>query len=73
MNTITYSMVQTQSEDSSIRDNVTDWVRVVILEHTETLVTLVSFETFDQSDKKTWPDQQKGKYIDKNNDKDKYI
>ena len=66
-------MVQTQSEDSSIHDNVTDWVRVVILEHTETLVTLVTFETFDQSDKKTWPDQQKGKYIDKNNDKDKYI
>ena len=35
--------------------------------------TLVTFKTFDQSDKKTWPDQQKGKYIDKNNDKDKYI
>ena len=30
---------------------------------------LVTFETFDQSDEETWPDQQKEN--DKNNDKDK--
>ena len=29
---------------------------------------LVTFETFDQSDEGTWPDQQK----DNNKDKDKY-
>ena len=29
------------------------------------------FETFDQSDKKTWPDQQKDKYKDKYKDKHK--
>ena len=36
---------------------------------------LVSFETFDQSDEGTWPDQQKDNDNDKdkNNDKDKYI
>ena len=35
------------------------------------------FETFDQSDEGTWPDQQKDKVIDKYKDnytdKDKYI
>ena len=40
---------------------------------------LLTFETFDQSDEKTWPDQQKDndedKYKDKDNDNDnvKYI
>ena len=38
---------------------------------------LVTFETFDQSDEETWPDQKKDndkdKYKDKDNDKDKYI
>ena len=38
---------------------------------------LVTFETFDQSDDLTWPDQQKNndknKYEDRDNDKDKYI
>ena len=38
---------------------------------------LVTFETFDQGDEETWPDQQKDndkdKYKDKDNDKDKYI
>ena len=38
---------------------------------------LVTFETFDQSDEGTWPDQQKDneKYEDKDkdNDKDNYI
>ena len=41
------------------------------------LETFVTFETFDQSDKRTWHDQQKdndkGKYKDKDNDNDKYI
>ena len=31
---------------------------------------LVTFETFDQSDEWTWPDQQKYKYKDKYKDKD---
>ena len=39
--------------------------------------SLVTFETFDQSDEGTWPDQKKDndkdKYKDKDNDKDKYI
>ena len=38
---------------------------------------LVTFETFDQRDEKTWPDQKedndKDKDKDKDNDKDKYI
>ena len=35
----------------------------------------MTFETFDQSDEGTWPDQKKDKdkYKDKHNDKDKYI
>ena len=37
----------------------------------------MTFETFDQSDEETWPDQKKhndkDKYKDKDNDKDKYI
>ena len=42
-------------------------------------IRLVTFETFDQSDEETWPDQKKDndkdKYThnDKDNDKDKYI
>ena len=39
-------------------------------EHLQSL-RLLTFETFDQSDEKTWPDQQKNK--DKDNDDDKYI
>ena len=54
--------------------------------HSETSIRerserLVTFKTFDQSDKETWPDQKKDndkdddkdKYKDKDNDKDKYI
>ena len=45
-------------------------------EHLQSL-TLLTFETFDQSDEKTWPDQQKDndkdKYKDNDNDNDKYI
>ena len=35
----------------------------------------MNFETFDQSDEVTWPDQKKDndKDKDKDNDKDKYI
>ena len=37
----------------------------------------MTFETFDQSEEGTWPDQKKyndnDKYKDKDNDKDKYI
>ena len=38
----------------------------------EQSLRLLNFETFDQSDEKTWPDQQKKKH-EKNNDDDKYI
>ena len=43
-------------------------------EHLQSLI-LLTFETFDQSDEKTWPDQQKDndKDKDKYNDNDKYI
>ena len=47
-------------------------------EHLQSL-RLLTFETFDQSDEKTWPDQQKNnnedkdKYKDNDNDNDKYI
>ena len=55
--------------------------RHIHLENTfkERLQSRVTFETFDQSDEGTWPDQQKDidkdKYKDKDkyNDKDKYI
>ena len=44
---------------------------------TEWPYRLVTFETLDQSDEETWPDQKKyndkDKYKDKDNDKDKYI
>ena len=37
----------------------------------------MTIETFDQSDERTWPDQQKDndkyKYKDKDNDEEKYI
>ena len=50
---------------------------LLFLEHTEWPKRLVTFETFDQSDEETWPDQQKDndkdKGKDKDNDKDKYI
>ena len=45
--------------------------------HTEWPQSLVTFETFDQSDEETWPDQKKYNDKDKckykDNDKDKYI
>ena len=37
----------------------------------ERSLRLLTFETFDQSDEKTWPDQQKNN--EKDNDDDKYI
>ena len=67
--------------DSSIGDLVTHWVT-----HSDTFwktqqQRLVTFETFDQSDEETWPDQIKNndkdkdehKDKDEDNDKDKYI
>ena len=41
----------------------------------EQSLRLLTFETFDQGDEKTWPDQQKDNGEDKDNDKDndKYI
>ena len=33
---------------------------------------LVTFETFDQGDEETWPDQPKDHDKDKDNDKDKH-
>ena len=57
---------------------VSKWVRDLLKNTTtEWPETLVTFETFDQSDEETWPDQQKDndkdKYKDKYNDKDKHI
>ena len=51
----------------------------LILEHTERSQTLVTFETFDQRDDKTWSDWQNDNDKDKSkgkingNDDDKYI
>ena len=43
----------------------------------EQYLRLLNFETFEQSDEKTWPDQQKDndedKYKDNDKDNDKYI
>ena len=61
-----YSFVFSCPADSSIGD-LSKWVTL----------RLMTFETFDQGDEDTWPDQQKyddkDKYKDKDNDKDKYI
>ena len=72
---IIFLAVQAQTVDSSIRDSVTHSVTILILEHTETSWTLVTFETFDRSDEKTLYGQKnvKDKYKDKDNDNDKYI
>ena len=68
--------------DSSIGDivthSLTHWVSDLFKNTTaEWPQRLVTFETFDQSDGRTRPDQQKDdvidKYKDKDNDKDKYI
>ena len=37
----------------------------------EQYLRLLNFETFDQSDEETWPDQQKDNNEDKHNDNDK--
>ena len=51
------------------------WQRQIRLESTfkEQPYRLVTFETFDQSDEETWPDQQKynDKYKDNDRDSDK--
>ena len=59
--------------DSSIGDLVTDWLTEWVRDllkntPTEWPQRLVTFETFDQSDEGTWPDQKK----DNDKDKDKY-
>ena len=50
-----------------VTDSLTEWL--LILEHTG---RLVSYETFAESDEKTWPDRQidnnKVKYNENNND-----
>ena len=71
-------------QNSSIGDLVCPLVRPLgttnnqsLQNSTEWPERLVTFETFDQSDEETWPDQKKDndkdKYKDKDNDKDKYI
>ena len=73
-------------QNSSIGDLVTHWLTDSLtvlywLRYKERPQRPVTFETFDQSDEETWPDQQKDndkdkykdKYKDKDNDKDKYI
>ena len=46
----------------------------LLLENTfkEPSLRLLTFETFDQSDEKTWPDQQKVNEEDKDKYKDNY-
>ena len=48
---------------------------ILLFDIKESSQRLVTFETSDQSDEKTWHDQKiyKDKYKDKDNDKDKYI
>ena len=67
--------------DSSIGDLVTHSLTHSLSDlfkntPTEWPQRLVTFETFDQSDEGTWPDQKKDNdkdnYKDKDNDKDKY-
>ena len=70
--------VQTRVWDSSLPTPVPHWVQgAFTFWHTEWPLSLVAFETFEQSDEETWPDQNKhtdkDKYKDKDNDKDKYI
>ena len=73
------SLALAGTTDNQTFHNNTEWSHLWHLEYTfkERSLRLVTFETFDQSDEKTWPDQQKDndkdKYKDKHNDKDKYI
>ena len=48
------------------------WQWQIHLENTfkEQSLRLLTFETFDQGDEKTWPDQQKDNDEDKHNDND---
>ena len=59
-------------QNSSIGDLVTHWVTdwltvLLLLRYKERPERPVTFETFDQSDEETWPDQQKNNYKDKDN------
>ena len=66
--------VQNSSIGDLVTHSLTDWGYLLLLRYKERLLT---FETFDQSDEETWPDQEKDNdkdnYKDRDNDKDKYI
>ena len=51
------------------------WHRQILLESSirERSERLVTFKTFDQNDKETWPDQKRDKYKHQDKYKDKYI
>ena len=73
--------VQTRVRDSSIptpvTHSLTHYKEVLLFDIKEQPKRLVTFETYDQSDYETWPEQKKYHYKDKykdiDNDKDKYI
>ena len=56
---------------------LTDYKDLLLFDIKERPQRLVTFKTYDQSDDETWPDQQKcndkDKYKDNDNAKDKYI
>ena len=55
----------------SVTHWLTDWLRVFYwLTYKEWPMRLLTFETFDQSDEETWPDQEKDNDKDKCKDKD---
>ena len=65
--------VQTVSETALYLPPVPDYKDLLLFYIEEWPERLVTFETYDQSDKETWPDQKKYHDKDKDNDKDKYI
>ena len=64
---------QDNKKDNSQQQRQCQWQWQIHLENTfkEQSFRLLTFETFDQSDEETWPDQQKDNNEDKHNDNDK--
>ena len=62
-----------RGHDLTNNQNQGQWQRQIHLENTfrEWPYRLVTFETFDQSDERTWPDKQKDNDIDKDKDNNK--
>ena len=72
-----YSTIVEKHYQGAIPETCDDKDIYSIVQHLQRAILLLTFETFDQSDEETWPDQQqdndKDKYKDKDNVKDKYI